>query len=367
MKQRPAVVSPSLVFSAISKAAIGCAVLLVLSWTGCGGGGGGSTVSTSPSTPVVSTVTNPAIVAKNAYVCDPSNEAIDVYAADINGLAALTGSYPVNPSSQAVAGVALDGAGNIYVAENAGPSGSLIVVYAPGSSTPSRTITMPSGWTIIGGYGFGGPMTVDSAGDVYIATSGGSTTNESIYVFGPTANGAATPIRTIFGSLTQIQNPTQFALDAAGDLYAVMANSDILPPILVMYPAGSSGNVAPTLITSSQYTPDAVALDAAGNIYITSGGTATQTQATGIYEFAAGSKAGAAPTRSITGSSVQLNEGNYLQIDTAGNIFVAGFFGIESYASGESIYVYRATASGNVAPASTLITYRSAEACFVLK
>ena len=307
-------------------------------------------------------------MAKNAYVCDPLNETIDVYAANINGLAALAGSYPVSSASQAVAGVALDGAGNIYVAQNEGPSNSVVAVYAPGSSTPSRTIIMPSGSTIIGGYAFGGPMTVDSAGDVYIATSSGATTtNDSIYVFGPTATGAATPVRTIYGSLTQIQNPTQFALDAAGDLYAVMANSDILPPILVMYPAGSSGNLAPTLITSSQYTPDAVALDAAGNIYITSGGTATQVLATGIYEFAAGSTAGAAPIRSIIGTNVQLNYGNFLQVDTAGNIFVSGYFGISSYESGESIFVYGATAAGNVAPASTLITYRSAEACFVLK
>jgi len=359
----------STISKAATKAVIGCAVLLGLSLTGCGGGGGGSTVPSSPSAPVVSTVTNPAVVAKNAYVCDPLNETIDVYAADINGLAALTGSYPVGPASQTVVGVAVDGAGNIYVAENEGLSNSLVVVYAPGSYTPSRTITMPTGSTIIGGYGAdGGPVTVDTAGNIYIATSNGATTtNDSIYVFGPTANGAATPIRTIFGSLTQLQNPTQFALDAAGDLYAVMANSDILPPILVMYPAGSSGNVAPTLITSSQYTPDAVALDTAGNIYITSGGTATSVIATAIYEFPAGSTAGAAPIRTITGANVLLDRGTFLQVDAAGNIFVAGFFGISSYQSGESIFVYGAKASGDVAPGSTLITYQSAESCFALK
>ena len=188
-------------------------------------------------------------------------------------------------------------------------------------------------------------MTVDTAGNIYIATNGDATNAPAIFVFGPTANGAATPIRTISGSLTQIISPYQFALDAAGDLYAVMANDAFagVPPILVMYPAGSSGNVAPTMITSSQYAPGGVALDSAGNIYITSG-SGTTASPYGIYEFAAGSKAGAAPTRSITGTNVQ-GADEYLQVDTAGNIFVSGFFGSESYLYGESIFVYGATAS----------------------
>jgi hypothetical protein len=139
------------------------------------------------------------------------------------------------------------------------------------------------------------------------------------------------------------------------------------PPTLVMYPAGASGNIAPTLVTSTQYAVDAVALDGQDNIYITSGGTVTSSDPNAIYEFAAGSKAGASPIRTITGSNVLFNHGDYLQVDAAGNIFLAGFWGLQSFASGEPIYVYAATAAGNVAPASTLETYRSAESCFYLK
>ena len=136
------------------------------------------------------------------------------------------------------------------------------------------------------------------------------------------------------------------------------------PSTLVMYPAGTSGNFAPTLITSPQYTPNAVALDANGNIYFLNGGTPTGPFPTAIYELAAGATSGAAPIRSITGGPWGYP---YLQVDPGGNIFVSGDYGADSFTSGEDIYVFGATASGKVAPESTLQTYRSAEACFYLK
>jgi hypothetical protein len=350
----------------VLKVAIVLAMLGALA--GCGKGGAPITFTVPPPTPpTISTVTNPAIVAKNAYVCDPMNNTVDVYAANINGVAALKSSFSI-ASGGSLAGVALDAAGNLYLSETLGTKNQ-IEVFAPGSSVASRTIVV-NGAQILGGYGMGGPFTVDAPGNVYVAVTNPTTTPavQSILVYGPTANGAATPLRTITGPLTQIENPTQLALDSSGDLYVAMQKTDIDgPPTLVMYPAGASGNIAPTLVTTTQYAVDAVALDGLDNIYITSGGTVTSPYPNAIYEFAAGSKAGAAPIRTITGSNVLLNYADFLQVDAAGNIFVSGFWGSQSFASGEPIYVYAATASGNVAPASTLETYRSAESSFYLK
>src|SRR5207245_1768981 len=111
-------------------------------------------------------------------------------------------------------GIARDAAGNLYVANNFGSSS--ITVYAPGAmgnASPVTTIAGPNtGLNRAVGIALGG-------GKLYVANSVG----QSITVYAADASGDASPTATIAGSNTRLTDPQAVALDAAGEVYVVNA------------------------------------------------------------------------------------------------------------------------------------------------
>jgi hypothetical protein len=92
--------------------------------------------------------------------------------------------------------------------------------------------------------------------------------------------------------------------------------------------------------------PGTVAVDASLNVYVFDSKTAT------ISEFAAGATGNVAPIRTISGSNTGLDGGNGFNFGlavskTSGGIFV-------SNPGSNSILVFAATSSGNVAPIRTI-------------
>ena len=163
--------------------------------------------------------------------------------------------------------IALDAANDLYVSaryENA------VNVYAPGSKTPTRTITdgiyEPQG------------LAFDSSGNLYVANSGSTTgqgcgTNPgSVQVYAP---GASSPSYTISGA-QGICQPFRLAFDATGNLY--VANLSLYggpPGTVTVYGAGS--NTLLRTITNGVTSPWSLALDKAGNLYVANRFTGTVT------------------------------------------------------------------------------------------
>jgi len=346
-------------FAVISFGFGGSALGLLL---GCGGAGGGSGSNTFvPPPPAVTT--NPNVTAKSVYATNGDTSTVDVYAANQSGAVSTTATISVG-AHLPPQGIAADASGNLYVGVDT-TTGGQVSVFASGALTPSRTIILPNP---------GAPtsnqvssMTTDSLGNLYVATSstGGTSSVGAIYVYAPGATGSAAPLRTIAGAATTLftgagtTGISQIAMDSKDNLYVAQGgygpNGNV-----VMFPAGANGNVAPTLITSSTYSPTGVTLDAQDNIYISQGEIGTHTvdylgkYPTAIYVFAKGSVAGATPTRTITGSSTGMFISLYnIHVDSAGNIFV------EQNGQGSSQFlVYSATANGNAPPSSTLTPNR---------
>lgn len=136
---------------------------------------------------------------------------------------------------------AVDANGDLFVSNQSNTPGTqtagYINVYAPadqsGNVTPTRRITglhNPQG------------LAFDSAGNLYVSVV------DAIDVFAPGANGNATPIRTISGAATTLQNtvlggqPQGLALDPAGNAFVTMG------PVVLEFPSGATGNVAPSNI-----------------------------------------------------------------------------------------------------------------------
>src|SRR5205809_8110329 len=119
---------------------------------------------------------------------------------------------------------------SIYVA-NASTNDN-ITIYAPaasGNATPIDTIAGSNT-----GLNAGGALALDSAGNLYVANYYGS----SITVYAPGASGNATPTTTIAGSNTGLSAPLGPPRDAAGNLYVVNSWSSSGSTSITVYTAG---------------------------------------------------------------------------------------------------------------------------------
>jgi len=175
-------------------------------------------------------------------------------------------------------GLALDAAGNIYVAD--------------GSNNAVKEIPVGGGVPVILGSGFSNPLDValDAAGNIYVADPGNGDVKKI-----PAGNG--TPVVVASG----LAYPAALALDAAGNIFVADGNTSI-----IKIPAGGG---TPVTISAGFNGPFGVAVDPAGNIYVTDSNN-------GLYKIPAGGGS------TITLAS-NLNNPNHVKVDASGNIYVA--------------------------------------------
>jgi sugar lactone lactonase YvrE len=137
-------------------------------------------------------------------------------------------------------GIAVDGAGNVYVADS---SNNRVVELPAGCTSSACEIAIGKGWN------FPFAVAVDSAGNVFVADFGNHQV-ERVAAGG----GAQTTV------VTNLQFSYGIAVDAAGDLFvADFGNQQIFE-----VPAGGG---AQRTIASSLNQPQGITLDAAGNLY----------------------------------------------------------------------------------------------------
>jgi hypothetical protein len=315
-------------------------------------------IPATPSTPSIpiSTVTNPAVVAKTLYVSTGGTSiGIDEYAANANGnvnpttfVEAISAGYPASPEA-----VTTDSSGNLYelVLQGGFPLGlpsasyGLMCEYSS-SGTPQGTCAN------LGDSVFGGGIAVDNkSGSIFVLENNGL-----IVKFGP-APTTITTLNTLYNASGGANGGgIGIALDGSGDIYVAAATGPTKTSTVFMFPAGSSGAATPTQVIPSAYSPRGIALDPSGNLYISQlAGSTPGAPATGIYEFAAGSTTNSTPLRSISGTATTIyaTTDDYLTpiaVDAAGNVFLSNV----ASGSPSSILVFSSTANGNVGPASTI-------------
>ena len=260
----------------------------------------------------------------------------------------LAGSAPFNGSVDGTgsaarfgypAGVAVDSAGNVYVGDG---DNNLIR-----KITPAGVVTMLAGTAgpagSVDGTGaaarFSNPngVAVDTAGNVYVA----DTYNHTIRKITPA--GVVTTVAGTAGTqgsadgtgpAAQFRNPRGVAVDGAGNLYVTDTSNQLIrmitPAGVVTTLAGSVGataNVDGTGSAARFQNPWGIAVDSAGNLYV--GGFYNQTirkvTPAGVVTTLAGT-ADTVGSADGTGLAAQFNYPSGVAVDAAGNVYVTDTF-----------------------------------------
>ena len=305
------------------------------------------------------------------YASNFETNTITVYARNAGGnvppLAVIGGAKTrlANPTA-----IALDSHGKIYALNSAGYGNGSITVYPSldnglGMLNEAPIAAIAGAKTqLVDPTG----IALDAHEDIYVANelflprpseAGDNVGRITVYRAGSSGNVA--PAITISGSHTGLSFPVGIAVDSGSNIYVVndftagIRNGPDTNPSITIYSAGSNGNASPVAIiagsrTQLQYSAyGAIALDSHRNLYVAG---YENTVGDTINIFSPGSRGNVSPRDTVVGTNTDLSGATGFAFDADENLYVSNQFGGPNFGGG--ITVYRASASGNVAPMSTI-------------
>ncbi len=211
----------------------------------------------------------------NVFVADTANNAVKEIAA--SGAITTLGSGFSAPT-----GVAIDGAGNIVVADT--------------GNSEVKQIVKQGGYTTVNtlGSGFSSPqgVAVDGKGDVFVADTGNNEVKRIA-----AGNGAIKTLGSGYSS------PQGVAVDGADDIFIADTGNKEVEEIV-------AGGNTPTPIGSGFSAPQGVAVDGVGDVFVTDSGKVTQIPPSG----------GFTTLNPIVTSGLTSPQG--VAVDALGNVFV---------------------------------------------
>jgi sugar lactone lactonase YvrE len=236
-------------------------------------------------------------------------------------------------------GVAVDNAGNVYVGDEGNNTirkittpGGVVTTLAGSPGVTGSTDGTGSAALFFGPSG----VAVDGSGNVYVADSGNNTIRKitsagvvTTLAGSPGVTGSADGT----GSAAQFNFPRGVAADSAGNVYVVDGGNEtirkITPAGVVTTLAGCAGvtgsadGTGGPCGTARFNTPRGVAVDSAGNVYVgdTLNRTVRKIDSAGNVTTLAG-LAGHGGNADGTGSAARFGQLRGLAVDSAGNVYV---------------------------------------------
>ena len=191
----------------------------------------------------------------NVYIADTSNDR--VLKVPSTDLTCATASDCTTIVSDLLfpSGVAVDGSGNVYIADG----GDSVLKETPSGSSYTQS-------TVGSNLGSPSSVAVDGSGNVYIAGLGDSVVKETL------SGGSYTP-STI--TPTGVDNSFGIAVDGSGNIYIAntFGGSSETGTVLKETPSSNGSYTQSTIPASGLERPFGVAVDGSGNVYIANTGT----------------------------------------------------------------------------------------------
>jgi sugar lactone lactonase YvrE len=171
--------------------------------------------------------------------------------------ASASAAVPLGSGLKAPNGVAVDGAGNVYVADT-GNSQIVEIPVVNGALSTSAQTTLISSSTVVAGSALSNPagIAVDSLGNLYIADSG----NKRV-VYVPYADSLVLSFATTLGS--GMSSPSAITVDASGNVYVADEGNGDVYELTAPLSAGAQATVA-----SGYNKPSGLAVDASGALFV---------------------------------------------------------------------------------------------------
>ncbi|MHB1021279.1 MAG: Ig-like domain repeat protein [Acidobacteriaceae bacterium] len=326
--------------------------------------------------------------AGNLYLSDPGNQRIRKVDAVSNkistiagdGSAGVTGDggLAIYANLNTPAGLAIDGAGNLYIADSNNHAIRRVDANTGIITTVAGTIGHP-GYSGDGGAATSAELNTpegvafDNNGDLYIADTGNNRIREVDATTGNISTVAGTGTAGFSGdggaaTSAQLNAPWDVTVSAAGDLYIADQNNNRIRMV-----AASNGNISTVAgsgatpgsngdngpATAAQLNiPENVALDPAGNLYIADAGNNRVRKvnaATGIITTIAGNGNSSASGDGGPATQAGLYGPDALSLDGNGNLYISDLFHhrIRKVSSNTAFLRYADIREGNTSPAQS--------------
>lgn len=235
--------------------------------------------------------------AGNIYIADTVND--DIVELTASGAASV---LPVGTALSFPVGVAVDGSGNVYIADT---NHNRVVEFAADGTSSVLNVGSPGGFPLNGPQG----VAVDSAGNLYIAD-----TNKD-RVVEVAAGGVVSVLNVGSPGGNPLSSPGGVAIDSAGDIYIADAGRNRVVEM-------AAGGAVSVLNVGSPggfplSSPYGVAVDGAGDVYIADYGNNR------AVELTAGGVASVLNVGNPDG--LDLSFPNGVAVDAAGDVYIADY------------------------------------------
>jgi hypothetical protein len=282
--------------------------------------------------------------AGNVYVADQHNDTIRKItpAGVVTTLAGTAGQFGSADDTGAAAGffapssVAVDGAGNVYVTDQGNCTIRKI--------TPAGVVTTLAGTPGMRGsadgtgadarFNFPTGVAVDGAGNVYVADQESSTLRKITpagVVTTLAGSAGVTGSADGTGADARFDFPTGVAVDGTGNVYVADQNNDTIRKVTpqgvvttLAGIAGAGGSADGTGSAARFFVPTGVAVDSAGNVYVVDQGNVTLRKITpaGVVTTLAGTR-GRPGSTDGTGTAARFDFPTSVAVDSTGTVYVS--------------------------------------------
>ena len=293
-------------------------------------GGGNTAPSSNPIPPTAASLSAPSAIVVDGsgdlFIADSGNNLVEVVSAATGQIVSFAGGgttipsslsmLPSNASLRAPTGVAIDGAGNVFIADSGNrlleeiiaATGQLVVVAGGGSVTVARTAITGSSAK------FGNPtsLAVGQTGSIYVADLAANQIDQLNLTTGKIAAlvGGGSSVPTIVptsASNVALEGPRGVGIDGAGNIYIADSGHGLIEKWsaatnqVAVLAGGGSMSIGSTIVESNAVTfgsPAGVGVDSQGDVYVADSDSSLIESVTASTEF---------PTTAVTSSSETQN------------------------------------------------------------